>query len=210
MTKAAEQRRARGRPQRSESQRAEMRDQIEQAASKLFQSEGYGAVSIRRIAKEVGCSPMAIYAYFDNKVDLLRSLWAQVFDDLFQQVQLSVSAETSPKLRLQVLSIGYVQYWLENPERYRMVFMAEGVSQTDVSIFVDNPNIAKHFAQFFDLVSNVVEPDASGQMIKQKTDFLVSALHGIAHTQITMRGYDWADHNMLIKLAVRALSHRVS
>jgi len=207
MTKAAEQRRSRGRPQRSESQRAQMRDQIEQAASKLFQSEGYGAVSIRRIAKEVGCSPMAIYAYFDNKVDLLRSLWAQVFDDLFQQVEARVSAETSPKLKLQALSIGYVQYWLDKPDSYRMVFMAEGVSQSDVSVFVDNPDISKHFARFFDLVSNVVEPETSGKVIKQKTDFLVSALQGIAHTHITMSGYDWADHRMLIELAIRSLEH---
>lgn len=205
MTKAAEQRRSRGRPQRSEAQRTEMRAQIEQAASRLFQSEGYGAVSIRRIAKEVGCSPMAIYAYFDNKVDLLRSLWAQVFDDLFQQVETRVSAETSPKLRLQALSIGYVQYWLDNPDRYRMVFMAEGVSQSDVTIFVDNPNIAKHFARFFELISNVVKPKTSGPVIKQKTDFLVSALHGIAHTQITMSGHDWTDHSTLIELAIRTI-----
>ena len=205
MTKAAEQHRSRGRPQRSDSQRAKMRHHIEKAAANLFQSEGYGAVSIRRIAKEVGCSPMAIYAYFDNKVDLLRSLWAQVFDDLFQSVQARVSAETSPKMKLQVLSMGYVQYWLDNPERYRMVFMAEGVPQSDVSIFVDNPNIAKHFAQFFDLVSNVVEPETSGHIIKQKTDFLFSTLQGIAHTQITMSGYDWSDRGTLIELAVQSL-----
>ncbi|MEL7111695.1 MAG: helix-turn-helix domain-containing protein, partial [Pseudomonadota bacterium] len=60
--------RSRGRPRRSETQRQDMRDQIEQAAARLFQSEGYGAISMRRIAKAVGCSPMAIYAYFDNKV----------------------------------------------------------------------------------------------------------------------------------------------
>ena len=207
MAKATEKRRPRGRPQRSEAQRVEMRDQIEKAASKLFQSEGYSAVSIRRIASEVGCSPMAIYAYFDNKVDLLRSLWAQVFDDLFEQVQTGVSAETSPNVRLQTLSIGYVQYWLGNPERYRMVFMAEGVSQTDVSIFVDNPKTAKHFAQFFNLVSDMVEPETSEKLIKQKTDFLVSALHGIAHTQITMNGYDWEEHTTLVDLAIRTIEH---
>jgi len=182
-----------------------MRAQIEQAASRLFQSEGYGAVSIRRIAKEVGCSPMAIYAYFDNKVDLLRSLWAQVFDDLFQKAQILVSAETSPKRRLHALSRGYVQYWLNNPERYRMVFMAEGVSQSDVSIFVDHPNIAEHFARFFDLVSKVVEPETSGHVIKQKTDFLVATLQGLAHTQITLSGYDWAVPATPIDLAIRSL-----
>ena len=88
-----------------------------------------------------------------------------------------------------------------------MVFMAEGVSQAEVSIFVDNPNIAKHFARFFELISNVVEPERSGRLIKQKTDFLVSALHGIAHTQITMSGYDWTDHSTLIELAIRSLEH---
>ena len=156
MTESAEHKRTRGRPQRSPSQRAEMRREIEQAASHLFQSDGYGAVSMRRIAKQVGCSPMALYAYFENKVDLLQSLWAQVFNDLFEQVQPAISEAATSRAKLQALSFGYVRYWLENPERYRMVFMAEGISQSEVSIFVDDPAIAKHFSIFPQLINSCI------------------------------------------------------
>ncbi|MEO0450809.1 MAG: TetR/AcrR family transcriptional regulator [Pseudomonadota bacterium] len=198
--------RSRGRPRRSETQRQDMRDQIEQAAARLFQSEGYGAISMRRIAKAVGCSPMAIYAYFDNKVDLLRSLWEQVFIDLFQQVGRDTSAATTSRAQLRALSAGYVQYWIDHPERYRMVFMSEGISQSDVSLFIDDPRTSKHFEHIFDLVSKSFGVETTEQTAKQKMDFLLATLHGIAHTQVTMSGYDWADHKDLVDFAIDAIA----
>ena len=41
------------------------RDYI-QKAHEIIQQEGIQAVSIRRIAKEMGCSSASLYRYFDN------------------------------------------------------------------------------------------------------------------------------------------------
>lgn len=206
MTDSHAPRRSRGRPRRSDRQRQDMRAQIEDAASNLFQSDGYSAVSMRRIAKAVGCSPMAIYAYFDNKVDLLRSLWVHVFDDLFQQIEHAITTAPTPEDKLRALSSGYVGYWIAHPERYRMVFMAEGISQSDVSLFVDNPNISKHVGRIFDLVGQLGDAGQSETDAKTKSDLLLAALHGIAHTQITISGYDWVDYRVLVDGAVKAIA----
>ena len=66
-------RRTRGRPARSSKQIADMRAHISACALRLFEDEGYAAISMRRLAQEAGCTAMTLYKYFDNKIDILRS-----------------------------------------------------------------------------------------------------------------------------------------
>jgi AcrR family transcriptional regulator len=59
-----------GRPPRSETDILEYRSKIARHALAIYRAEGFGAVSIRRLAKEVGCAPMTIYAHFEGKTDI--------------------------------------------------------------------------------------------------------------------------------------------
>ncbi|MGE0027251.1 MAG: TetR/AcrR family transcriptional regulator [Thermoleophilia bacterium] len=58
----------RGRPARLSS------DQIVEAALVLADAEGLPAVSMRRLARELDVSPMALYGYFEAKRDLVRGM----------------------------------------------------------------------------------------------------------------------------------------
>ena len=71
----------RGRPRRSPEQVDAMRERIIATARGLFAAEGFQSVSMRKVAAEAGCSPMALYGYFRNKDELLLALAA---DDLAQ------------------------------------------------------------------------------------------------------------------------------
>jgi len=64
-----------------------MRQEIANIATRLFQEEGYAKISIRRIASEIGCSPMTLYKYYPAKIDILRTLWADIFNDLFDKLE---------------------------------------------------------------------------------------------------------------------------
>jgi len=55
----------RGRPAITTEQREEMRARIAGEAKRLFQTEGYSQVSMRRISKEIGCAPMTLYKYYE-------------------------------------------------------------------------------------------------------------------------------------------------
>ena len=48
----------------------------------LADTEGLGAVTIRRLARELGVTPMALYWHFRSKDDLLDSMAAGVFDEI--------------------------------------------------------------------------------------------------------------------------------
>lgn len=47
------------------------RDEIEEAASKLFAEHGYAATSMAMVAAEAGVAPNTLYWYYKNKDDML-------------------------------------------------------------------------------------------------------------------------------------------
>ncbi len=181
-------------------QRAEMQTRITRVAEALFTREGYGKVSLRRIAKEIGCTPMALYSYYDSKLDILQSLWSGVFEQLFNGLA-AIPKTGDAATHLSSLCTAYVSFWLERPDDYRLVFMAEGVTQPDVSLFLDTPEIITKYSLFQTALARLTgEEDA-----KLKLDFILSALHGMAHNQITMSGYDWSSPEAQVKLLLRCL-----
>jgi len=194
----------RGRPEMSSVKREEMRLRISEAAKILFHEEGYAKVSMRRIAKEIGCTPMTLYGYFTGKIDILRTLWGDVFNILFGSLN-NIPNVGDPQIYLESLCAAYVEYWTNNPEHYRLVFMAEGVTQPDVSLFLENPDIIIHYSIFVEAIQHLGgERYTDGT--KLKLDFLMSVMHGIAHNRITISGYEWSSYEGQIQLAIRGIS----
>ncbi|MEP3421484.1 MAG: TetR/AcrR family transcriptional regulator [Erythrobacter sp.] len=189
--------RPRGRPAKTADEIGKTRDLIAETAERLFQQEGYANVSIRRLAKEVGCSPMTLYKHFDSKIAILQTLWGVVFRELFLGLEARLERVDHPKERLQTLCKHYVGFWLSHPEHYRLVFMAEGVTQPEVSLFVGNPEIIAGF----DRIAHTIAEAASlrdANVVKLKSDLLMGAMHGIAHNAITISGYPWSDADAMI------------
>src|SRR3954471_12241210 len=58
------------------------RDVVADRALALADSEGLEAVTIRRLATELGVTPMALYWHFRTKEDLLAGLADRVLDDM--------------------------------------------------------------------------------------------------------------------------------
>lgn len=195
----------RGRPAVSPAHRKAMQVQIAEAAQRLFSTEGYGQVSMRRIAAEVGCAPMTLYKYYDAKIDILRTLWGGVFEAVFAHVIAEAETAVSPDTKLTQISHAYVSYWLEQPDHYRLVFMAEGVTQPDVSLFVDTPEIAQQFRVFAEAIVDAHTGKLDTPTLKVKLDALLCLLHGIAHNKITISGYPWAEIDALIAIGVRGI-----
>lgn len=192
-----------GRPAVSDAKRMRMRQDIADIAKRLFQEEGYAKISIRRIAGEMGCSPMTLYKYYPAKIDILRTLWADIFNDLFDRL------ETLPQTggnQLHELGIAYVRYWLDNPEFYRLVFISNGVTQSDVSIFLDSPALIQRFNIFTQAFSSSYSAKVKVDELKEKLDAFICFLNGIVHNLITISGYDWSAPDKMVAMAVRAVN----
>ena len=178
-----------GRPPRSENDILEFRSKIAGHALALYRAEGFGAVSIRRLAKEVGCAPMTIYAHFEGKTDILRYLWADVLADMSDEIQKKLKSVMPPDERLQTASQTFVSYWIDHPDHFRLVFMSNVVTRSDVSTFIKDGQTLEHFKMFSDLMQDVLPNDDN---IKERTDALISGMIGIALCINTIRDYPWA------------------
>lgn len=93
-----------------------------EAAYTLYQQKNYDAVTMRGIAKALGCSPMMAYRYFANKEDVFAALRARLFDSLAQTLE-GVFDTGSPLEYLRNLAKAYAGFAREKPHAYRLLYM---------------------------------------------------------------------------------------
>jgi len=108
--------------ERREREKAEVRTKILDAARELFAREGYEAVTMRKIATAIEYSPTAIYLHFADKESLVRTLCEEDFAALASAFQ-RIAKEPDPLQRLRRLGLAYVDFALEKPNHYRLMFM---------------------------------------------------------------------------------------
>ena len=105
-----------------DSERQDIRRMVLEKARKLFYEVGYGNITMRKIAKEVGCSPAAIYLYYQSREEILYELHNEGFRLLYQYKK-NMAKKTSTALdRLREGGKTYVAFALENPEYYELMF----------------------------------------------------------------------------------------
>jgi len=148
---------------------------------------------------------MTIYKYYDSKIHILRQLWALIFKDIFDQFSQIFDKETDPVIRLNSISLSYVGYWQDHPDHYRMVFMSEGVTQPEVSIFVGDEQMAAGLGLIYQALISALPDQQKEQTIKIKTDLLLCNLIGISHALITISDYPWSDPEEVVKMAVQGV-----
>lgn len=111
-----------GIPERREREKLKMRDLILDEAMKLFLSEGFEKVTIRRIAERIEYSPATIYLHFKDKDDILFALHREGFEELYKRQQ-AVLAIKDPLKRLRRHGETYLSFALEKPEYYDLMFI---------------------------------------------------------------------------------------
>ena len=95
--------------------------QIAGIALRILEEEGPEKVSMRRIAKEAGITPMAIYYHYPNRQALLKSITNAEFDKLLSFFE-ARQKRTPRKDRLLTIMDGYLDYALARPRIFDYVF----------------------------------------------------------------------------------------
>lgn len=163
-----------------------MRSRILESAKALFAEDGFQNVSIRKIAEKIEYSPATIYLYFQDKDAILFALHNEGFRALFTR-QKNRAKIADPVARLRGLLEGYLEFALQEPEYYDLMFM----------LFTPLPKIIRTAEWRYGrrayrmLVKTVAECQANGHMKNTSTDAaaigLWGAVHGIASLLIRQR-----------------------
>jgi AcrR family transcriptional regulator len=104
---------------RSVGDRDAVRSRLCDAAAKLFLEEGEAALSMRRLAAQVGCSPMAPYRHFADKEALVAAIRTQAFERLAEALD---GVAQDNRHRAADIGDAYVRFARENPAAYKLMF----------------------------------------------------------------------------------------
>lgn len=108
--------------QRRARERAETRQRILDAAREMFVRHGYEATTMRAIADRIEYTATAIYHHFRNKDDLMMELASTDFRALAAAFQ-RIGEIEDPLERLRRVGEAYVDFALEHPMQYQLMFM---------------------------------------------------------------------------------------
>lgn len=107
----------------AESGMADTKVRLMESARDIYLSEGLQALSMRKVAKLAGVSTMATYRHFTNKEDLINHVILEGFR-IFQGYFYRALEGHTPAERLQLSADSYLDFALENPKYYEVMFMA--------------------------------------------------------------------------------------
>lgn len=104
--------------------REQFREELVDIARRIFLSEGYAAVTIRRITAEAGVTPMAFYWYFDCKDALLTVIWDEIIQEAAEICQRGCE-EAPPSAQPLAYCEAMLDFWLTHQDQFRFIFLGE-------------------------------------------------------------------------------------
>lgn len=185
-----------GTKERRERERQEVREKILEAARDLFASEGYEAVTMRKIADRIEYSPTAIYLHFKDKEAVVRELCELDFLALAQEFG-GIAAIADPVERIRAAGLAYADFGVRHPNHYRLMFMTPHPHHADEETPIEKGNPDEDAYAF--LLGAVGEAIAQGRFRPGAGDpeliaqTLWAAIHGVVSLQITKADDPWCE-----------------
>lgn len=110
---------------RKTEQKIELREKILNSAREMVLKNGYGDLSIRKLAEKIGYAPGTIYLYFESRDAIVREICLRGFAELGKTMQTAAKKKSEPKKRLAALLKSYADFAVNNPETYHLSFMED-------------------------------------------------------------------------------------
>jgi AcrR family transcriptional regulator len=191
---------------RRERERSELRAKILDAARNIVLREGFGALTIRKLAEAIEYAPGTLYLYFENRDAIARELSSEGFRSLLEAFA-PASRVADPLARLETVGRAYVRFGMENPETYRLIFMED--PQLTTAVFkeaADDPGQRAYRA----LIEPLEELRAAGRLrpdleVQAIADTLWAVVHGIVSLKLTCPGFPVTPVEPLVDTALRTV-----
>ena len=172
--------------------RSELRAATLSAARELIKQEGYEGLTLRKLAKRMQCSPMALYTYFADKQALLTALALEGFQKLAKRQEGTSRGE--PLSALRKIMLNHIAFAQENPTEYRILFLSERTpavaKKTREEIQENNPAFRLLFKCVqWCLKAGVLRGDAFAI-----STIALTAAHGAASLLITLPDFPFGSH----------------
>ncbi|HVP61422.1 MAG TPA: TetR/AcrR family transcriptional regulator [Myxococcaceae bacterium] len=193
-----------GTAQRREREKTELRERILDAARDIVRREGFGALTVRKIAEAIEYAPGTLYLYFENRDAIARELSFEGFRKLLEAFA-PAEAIGDPLARLEAIGRAYVRFGMENPETYRLIFMEDPQLTTAVFKAAGDDPGQRAYRALVDPLEQLrdagrLRPEADVQAL---ADTLWAVVHGIVSLKLTCPGFPVTPAEPLVDAALR-------
>lgn len=182
------------------------RAEILRAAERIFVAEGYEGATIRKIADEVGVSSTCLYMHFRDKDQILLEICTDVMEGL-----LAINSEISarpidPVERVRMMLSAYMEFALENPNAYRLVFCTSSTAGSEQWRQVSNELGAQCVERFAGVVNEIAAQGRLKIGDPESVRLTVwAACHGLVSLMLTKPSHEWGRPEDMAKLLVDSL-----
>jgi AcrR family transcriptional regulator len=156
--------------ERRERERAQRHQLIITAARELAETEGWDAVTTRRLAERVEYSQPVLYSHFNGRDAIVGAVALDGFSELAAHLRRARESAADPEQALSAVCHAYIAFATERPALYQAMF----VLPTDLKFASDEtpPPLRDCFDEFV----NCFRPD--NEQRELSAEVLWSALHG--------------------------------
>lgn len=99
------------------------------ASLALIEAEGLEGFSMREVARRAGLSHQAPYHHFADREAILAAIVAEGFDRLREASLAALGGETDPARRFTAIGKAYLDFALNNPGHFKLMFRSELVRE---------------------------------------------------------------------------------
>jgi len=131
---------------------ADKHSKIIRAATKVFAKKGFFNARISDIAKEAKVADGTIYLYFNNKFDILISVFEQEIGKLIEQVKVLIDEEDNPQKMLEIFITRHLTEMKKNKNLAEVIQIE--LRQTN-KIIRDYRN--NNFSEYVNIISTIIK-----------------------------------------------------
>jgi AcrR family transcriptional regulator len=185
-----------------------LRQKILDAAREILLSQGFAAFTMRRVADAIDYAPATIYLHFQSREQIAQELCFAGLGRLYERLRAVTVAE--PAARLAGFARAYLEYAQNDPETYRLIFMAD--PQLTKAVFT-HPSAEESGAASLGLIVNAFTELRAGsrkQIPKpvELAELLWAGLHGLASLRLACSQALTSDEFRLAQVLTQAITDK--
>ena len=141
---------------------ADKHSKIIRAATKVFAKKGFFNARISDIAKEAKVADGTIYLYFNNKYDMLLSVFEEKIGKLVEQITTQIEKEDDPRRMLEIFIENHLREMKKNKNLAEVIQIE--LRQTN-KIIKDYRN--NKFSEYLNIISMIIKKGQTDKVFRQ-------------------------------------------
>ena len=157
---------------------AAFRDRLCECAERRFAEEGYAAVTLRGLARELGVSHVMMYRYVADKDDLFAAVRLRCVERFAAYQEARLDRHPDPRAAILEGARSYVDFAFEEPHAFRVMF---DLSQPHLAQY---PALGDAHRRAFQLLEKVMRRAVDAGVVRGEpvalTRMFWAGIHGVA------------------------------